>query len=213
MAIHAVSFSYSANLVRDVSGVVLGRVEEGTSERTNVRVLCEEATAHGQIRGRGALAPARIPIEPRPVVHVAEDEGGGLVLGRLGEDGDGQRRDAGRVQDDGHVVQVLEHAHTKRVDEAVRGQHSGVDADRLGRRRLVVAVLDRRGRRDEVRQAERDARGHGHLAQQVEPARDPGREGRPAQRRHHGRPEVRAAARRDGRDDLAHGDGDGEREE
>lgn len=133
--------------------------------------------------------------------------------GGLGEDGDGQRGDAGRVQDDGHVVEVLEHADAEGVDEAVRDQDGGVDADGLGRRGHVVAVLDRRGRGDEVREPERDARGHGHLAEQVEPARDPGGEGRPARRRHHGRPEVRAAARRDGRDDLAHGDRDGEREE
>lgn len=77
--------------------------------------------------------------------------------GRLGEDGDAEAHDAGRVQDDGRVVQVLEQVHAERVDDAVRDEERGVDADGLGRGGLVVWVLDRRHRRDQVGQAERDA--------------------------------------------------------
>lgn len=173
----------------------------------------EQTAADGQICRRGALAPARVPIDARAIIDIAKDERRRLVLRRLREDRDRQRRHTRRVQDDGHVIEVLEDADAKGVDEAVGDEHGGVDADGLGRGGDVVGALDEGGGGDEVGEAEGDARGHGDLAQQVEPARDPGRERRPARRRHERRPEVGAAARRDRRHDLAHGRRYREREE
>lgn len=135
------------------------------------------------------------------------------MAGSFGKESDGESGDTGGVEDDGDVVEILQDADTKCVDEAVGDEHSGVDAEGLGWSGLVVRALDGGHGGHESRQPERDARRHGHLAQQVEPTRYPCRKGRPGRRRHHGRPEIWSATRRDGRNDFAHGHSHHEREE
>lgn len=177
------------------------------------RVLRQKTTTNNQISRRCALAPARAPIHARTIIDIPKNERSRLMLRRLSKHSDSERRDASRVQHDRDVVQVLEHTDAERVNEPVGREHGSVDADRLRRRGFVVGAFDGGDGGDEVREAERDARRHGDLAEEVEPARDPGGEGGPARRRHHGGPEVRAAACRDGGYDFAHGCGHGHCEE
>ena len=130
----------------------------------------------------------------------------------FGQDGDGEACDADRVEGDGSVVQIPEERDAEAVDERMRHQQSGIDANRLrGRGRVARAYGCGRG--DESRATECDSRRDGDLTEQVEPARDPRVERGLVVRGQDGGPEVGTAAGGDGGNDLGHAEGDEEGEE
>ena len=90
----------------------------------------------------------------------------------FGQYGDGEAGDADRVEGDGSVVQIPEERDAEAVDEGMRYQQSGIDANRLrGRGRVARAYGCSRG--DESGATEGDTGRDGDLTEQIEPARDP----------------------------------------
>ena len=130
------------------------------TERERARKLtCESVLSHenadnSDVRGARAHAPAnRVRTRGSVVDERPEDELAGLVLGRSSEHGDDERGRADGVPPDRDVVDVPEEVHTKGVDEALRDEHRGINADRNARLRNEVRVEGRESG-DEIRATE-----------------------------------------------------------
>ena len=144
-----------------------------------------------------AAAPARVVHELR------EDEGPRLVvIGGQSECADDQRH-AQDVPPHAHAVQERDDADAEGVEETVEEEDGREEEDRAARSDLEAELQVQPGP-EERRRAEVDARRHRHLAQHVEPPREP----RPRRRRPRGRqavrPEVEAGRGRVRRADLGH---------
>lgn len=193
-------------------------------------VLRHQNPAGGHVRRRRAVAPA-IARVAGAVVEGSKDEFGALVGRCFGKECNDESGDAGRVQEDGGVVEVAKDVHAKGVGDAVRDEERGVYADSLGRGGCIGG-LDSCGCGDEAGEAECYAGCYGDLAEEVEPrfvstyqpqnqeryfgrvpASYPRSEGGVLRRREYGGPEVRTAASGDGGDDLSHPEGDDKRKE
>lgn len=95
----------------------------------------------------------------------------------FGQYGNGEACHAHGVEKDGRVVEIAKERNTEAVGQRMRYQEGGVDPNRFARGwRIAGADGCRCG--DELCTAERDARRHRHLTEQIEPACDPRVEGR-----------------------------------
>ncbi len=168
----------------------------------------------GVVAGEGVLRQQqpdqhdvqRAGAEPGVVDKMPEDEARRLVMGRL----DGQYPDNDQHAEDvpphADVVQQRDQPDAELVQQAVHQQDDGVDQDRHPVRG-APAPLQGSERVDEERRAEVDARRHCHLAEEVEPAGEPG-PGRSVPRRQLGRPVVQAAGGREAGAHLRHSQAD-----
>ena len=133
------------------------------------------------------------------------------VLGRH----EGQHRHddqhADDVPPDADVVEQRDQLDAELVHQPVHEQHDHQDQDRHPVRRADPPGQVQE-RVDEERAAEVDARGDRDLAEEVEPAGEPG-PGRAVRAGQLGRPVVQAARRREAGADLGHGQPDRQREQ
>ena len=116
------------------------------------------------------------------------------------------------MEKDGRVVEIAKDRNTEAVGQCMRYQESGVDSNRFARGWRIAGANGRRCG-DELCTAERDARRHRHLTEQIEPARDPRVESGLVVWGQDGGPEVGASTGRDGGHYLRHTEGDEEGEE
>ena len=128
--------------------------------------------------------------------------------GRPEQDDDDDRH-ADQMPPDRDVVEQGHQSDAVGVQQALREEDDGQEADGVPRRQPVglVGPLRQEGR-DRVGAAETDAGRHGDLPQQVEPAGEPRPDRGAVAGRALGRPVVQAAGRRVGRADLAHREAD-----
>lgn len=156
--------------------------------------------------------PAAWPAAGRRVV-VAKDEAGVAAVLAHDEQDDEDDQDGGGGPVDANLVDEVEVAGAKGVDEGA-DEHDGPEAqDRLPGVCDVVLVEDGDGAEDELRAAKVDGQGDGPVADEGEPAVDEADEGRPAARREHGAPVVDAAGGGEDGADLGEGGGDADGDE
>lgn len=130
----------------------------------------------------------------------------------FGQYGNGETCHSDRVKNDGRVVEISEERNAEAVDDRMRYEKSGVDANRFACGwRVTGAYSCSCG--DESCAAERDARRYRDLTEQVEPTGDPRVKSRLVIWGQDGSPEVGTSAGRDGRDDFSHAEGNEEGEE
>lgn len=125
-------------------------------------VLREENAADGNIRWGRTFAPSLVPVDPGAVVERGKDLLRGAMGWGTGDNGDSDREDARRVEDDAGVVEVAQDAHPEAVHRYVRRQQGGVDSKRPTRRRSIIC-LDSGESRYQACTAERDASSDGEL--------------------------------------------------
>lgn len=139
-------------------------------------------------------------------------------LARIARVGHGEQRDeddddarAGPV--DADLIDEIQVARAKRVDEGAHEHNRPKDEHGVPRLNHVRLVKHVNGRNDELRAAEINRQGNGPVADQRQPAVDEAHNGRPARGRQHGAPVVDAAGGRVDGADLGERGGDAERDD
>jgi hypothetical protein len=151
--------------------------------------------------GRGVVAGERVLGQQQTDQHDVERRAPARVVDELGEHDVGRpvavRQDHQRAHDDddadqvpphADVVQLSHQAHAERVEQPVGHQDQPEQEDRVARGG-IEAPLQVEQCVEEERRPDVDARGHGHLAEEVEPPGEP-RPRRPVAGRELGRPVV-----------------------